>query len=232
MNRINARASFIKHWYKTIMKHIRNIIWDFNGTLLDDLDLCLEIINVLLERRGIKPLSRERYLEIFTFPVRDYYLAAGMNFRSEPFEAVAKEYMDIYLSRVCSIPLHAGTAGILNRFRENGFEQIILSAMEQEELLRVVHCNGIEEYFRQIFGISNHLGGGKLELTQTVMQVTGFDPATTCLIGDTLHDMEVARKAGIRCILIANGHQSEKRLAETGLPVAGDIRELPSLFGL
>ncbi len=214
------------------MKHIRNIIWDFNGTLLDDLDLCLEIINVLLERRSIKPLSRERYLEIFTFPVREYYLAAGMNFEDEPFEAVAKEYMDIYLSRVCHTPLHTGTGFVLNRFRENGFEQIIMSAMEQEELLRVVRCNGIEEYFRQIFGISNHLGGGKLELTRKVMQLTGFNPETTCLIGDTLHDMEVAREAGIYCILIANGHMSEKRLAATGLPLAGDIRELPSLFGL
>ncbi|HPF64528.1 HAD hydrolase-like protein [Lentimicrobium sp.] len=220
----------MKNLKESGLSPVRNIIWDFNGTLLNDLEICIDSINTLLERRSLSRLDRKRYLEIFTFPVRDYYSIAGFNFEKESFETVAVEFMDLYLDKVSGSPLHQGVKEVLMHFTGKGFRQIILSAMEQEELTKLVRKNGIAPFFERVFGISDHLGGGKLGLAGRAITDTGFIPEQSCLIGDTLHDAEVAEKLGIACILIADGHQSENRLRASGHPVLQSVAELPALL--
>ncbi len=220
----------MKNLNKSGLSPVRNIIWDFNGTLLNDLDICIDSINTLLERRNLSRLDRKRYLEIFTFPVRDYYSIAGFDFEKESFETVAVEFMDLYLARAPYSPLHQGVNEVLVHFTGKGYRQIILSAMEQEELTKLIRKNGIEPFFERIFGISDHLGGGKLGLAGKAIADTGFIPEQTCLVGDTLHDAEVAEKLGIKCILIADGHQSESRLRASGHPVLQSVTELTPLL--
>ena len=220
----------MKNLKKSGLSTVRNIIWDFNGTLLNDLDICIDSINTLLERRNLSRIDRKRYLEIFTFPVRDYYSIAGFDFEKESFETVAVEFMDLYLDKAPDSPLHKDVKEVLRHFNGKGYRQIILSAMEQEELTKLVRKNGIEPFFERVFGISDHLGGGKLGLAGRAIADTGFIPEQTCLVGDTLHDAEVAEKLGINCILIADGHQSESRLLASGHPVLQSVAELTSLF--
>jgi phosphoglycolate phosphatase len=212
------------------LSHCRNIIWDWNGTLLDDLEVCVASINRLLNKRKLVPLNIPRYLEIFTFPVKEYYLSAGFDFTEETFETVAVEFMEHYLQLVRTTGLHAGVEKTLSYFRESGRSQIILSAMEQDELLKLVRENRIEEYFTHIFGIDDHLAHGKLDLAMTAIEKTGFSREETCLIGDTLHDAEVARELGIHCLLVADGHQSEIRLKTSGYPVIRSLSEVEKSF--
>ena len=66
-----------------IMKNAKHIIWDWNGTLLDDKWLCVESINQALQKRNLPELSDDRYMEVFTFPVQEYYKAVGFDFDKE-----------------------------------------------------------------------------------------------------------------------------------------------------
>jgi len=209
----------------------RNIIWDWNGTLLNDLGVCVSSINLLLGIRNIPLLNIERYLDIFTFPVKEYYVTAGFNFNEEPFETVAIEFMDHYLRLVRTTGLHTEAKAALSWFRNTSRQQIILSAMEHNELVKLVYEHGIQEYFSHIFGIDDHLANGKLALAQSTIEKTGFSLEETCLIGDTLHDAEVATKLGINCLLIADGHQSEERLIASGFQVIKSLREVEKIFG-
>ena len=68
------------------MKNKKAIIWDWNGTLLDDVELCINSMNLLLKERNLQALTIDRYREIFTFPVKEYYQKAGFNFKTENFE--------------------------------------------------------------------------------------------------------------------------------------------------
>lgn len=207
-----------------------HIIWDWNGTLLNDLDVCVISINRLLSKRGLALLSNQKYLDIFTFPVKDYYVEAGFDFGEESFETVAVEFMDHYLHLVRSAGLHCAVMETLSFFRESGREQIILSAMEQTELLKLVNEHRIGEYFGGIYGINDHLAHSKLGIANLAMNISGFNKQSTCLIGDTLHDAEVATALGINCLLIANGHQSEARLKASGYPVIGSLEEIGKVF--
>ena len=214
----------------TDLSHCSNIIWDWNGTLLNDLDVCVTAINLLLKKRNLVTLSAERYSDIFTFPVKDYYEVAGFDFEKEPFETVAVEFMDHYFRLVVSAGLHPAVNSTLKYFKNSGRKQVILSAMEQVELINLVKKRDIDHYFEKIFGIQDHLAHGKLEMARKAILETGFDRSITCLIGDTLHDAEVAGELGIHCILIADGHQSGKRLKSSGYPVIQSLNEIRKVF--
>ena len=84
----------------------RHIIWDWNGTLLDDVWLGVASVNVLLERRGQPTLTIESYRRHFDFPVRDYYERVGFDFETEPFEEAAVEFIAEYEARRAECRLH------------------------------------------------------------------------------------------------------------------------------
>ena len=209
-----------------IFENVHTIIWDWNGTLLNDIDLCIELINRLLHKRNLSLLNAERYREIFSFPVKDYYEKVGFDFRQEPFEIPAQEFIDMYNAEVAQCKLHQGAKDILCLFHEKGKKQIILSAMEQNILESTLHQHQIFKYFDEVSGLDNHYAASKLDNGKNLIGRLQLNPTEVCLIGDTVHDFEVARAIGCKCILIADGHQSEKRLLETGSITLNRLQKL------
>ena len=61
------------------------IIWDWNGTLLSDVDACVKAMNIMLDKRKMGSIDIEFYKEKFTFPVKDYYVALGFDFNKESY---------------------------------------------------------------------------------------------------------------------------------------------------
>jgi phosphoglycolate phosphatase len=206
------------------------LIWDFNGTLLDDTQVCIDCMNIMLGERNLPPLDLERYREIFTFPVRDYYISLGFDFEKEPFEIPAHRFIDLYREAMHLAPLQKDAVELLDHFKKLGFQQIILSAMEEEFLIDTLKSKGILEYFDRVAGITNHLGEGKLEIARELVTTLGKDPGNICMIGDTVHDFEVAQGSGIPCILVAKGHQSFDRLKELNCEVLEDLKSLNARF--
>ena len=113
-----------------------NVIWDWNGTLLDDVAWCVTRVNIMLEKRGLPTLdSVEMYHRVFGFPVKDYYKRIGFDFEKEPFEMLAEEFIELYHNNVNSVSLFPGAREILADFQLNNIRQIILSASELGNLI-------------------------------------------------------------------------------------------------
>ncbi len=202
---------------------MQTVIWDWNGTLLDDIDFCVSTINSLLEKRNLARLNRELYKEVFTFPVQDYYEAIGFDFEKEQFAIPANEFMEIYTSGVNRCKLHPSSIEILSYFKTCGVRQFVLSAMKQELLEETLKHQSIFNFFEGVFGIDNNFGISKIERGKQLISELKLNVNETWIIGDTIHDFEVAEELGIKCILVADGHQSEERLLNTGVTV---IRKL------
>jgi phosphoglycolate phosphatase len=213
-----------------IEKNIKHIVWDWNGTLVDDVSACVETINVLLHRRGKPPVSRERYIEIFDFPVKDYYLTLGFDFSTENWDDIAHEFHEIYERTARHAPLREGIVEMLDMMRSRGLPMSILSASETSILEKMLVARNIRSYFTGIYGLDNLYAHSKLALGKVMMSEIGIPAHNVLLIGDTKHDFEVARDLGIGCVLVAGGHQAEHRLAKCGCRVLPGIGELVSLF--
>lgn len=213
-----------------MLSGIRNLIWDWNGTLLDDVDICVDSINILLEKRKLPLMNIIRYKELFSFPVIEYYVGIGFDFTQEPYDNVAMEFMSAYLSRLPSADLFPQILPLLDAGRAGGYQQAVLSAMEQDTLNESIQNKGIVGYFSKIVGIDNHFAVGKLENAKRILNEIGGKASETLLIGDTIHDHEVAVAIGCPYLLIGSGHQSLNRLAATGGRVAANHDELLEFF--
>ena len=211
------------------MQKITLLIWDWNGTLLDDIDICIQSMNDLLRDRDIPLLEKERYKQVFTFPVKSYYEQIGFDFTKEPFEKPAMEFIRIYRTKLLNAKLAKNVPEVLSYFSRKPVRQFLLSAMEQRMLEQSVFALGVEKYFGKITGLSDNYANGKVKTGIKLMKECHIDPAHTLLIGDTLHDYEVAKELGCHCLLVSNGHQSKERLLKTNALIVDQITELKNI---
>jgi phosphoglycolate phosphatase len=212
-----------------MLKNKRNrptIIWDWNGTLLNDLDLCIASINSLLKKRNLPLLNDQIYKNVFSFPVKNYYEAIGFDFSKEDFDVPAREFIALYNSGVENSPLHPDARMVLQFFKEQGARQLVLSAMKQSMLKKTLELKGILSFFEAAAGLNDHYAVSKVERGKQLIREFSIEPKNTWMIGDTDHDYEVARALGIKCILVSDGHQSEERLKGTGALVIPGIAHL------
>ena len=200
------------------------IIWDWNGTLLNDVNACVDAMNVMLQRRNMNLLDHTKYKRIFTFPVQDYYNSLGFNFQKESFEELSIEYIDLYKKISKDSPLQIGVKESLSYFKENDCSQIIISASEQVSLEKQVDERGITQYFDSIIGLNNIHAKSKLDNATNYINDSLVKFDEIIFIGDTYHDFEVAKAIGADCILVQNGHQVfEQFKLENNATVINDL---------
>jgi phosphoglycolate phosphatase len=204
----------------------KHIIWDWNGTLFDDAWLCREIMNGMLGRRGLLPLSAERYAHIFDFPVKDYYQRAGWDFEREPFLKLSDEFIEEYERRKLECPLREGAVEVLSRNTRGGTPQSIISAAKQSSVEEMVKWYRVEKLFVNVRGLDNHHAFGKVDIGLKWVTELNIPPGEILMIGDTTHDHEVAMAMGVDCVLIPSGHQDKERLESSGAPVVDSLDEL------
>jgi phosphoglycolate phosphatase len=208
------------------MKDIQSVIWDWNGTLLDDTLLCLDTINQLLDERNLTTIDETKYKQLFNFPVKDFYIQLGFDFERESFEDLSVQYMRIYMDGLKKAPLAYTATYALKRVRKKGKLQYILSAMEKPDLVDSLITKGIKSYFSKIYGNTNKLGNGKISIGKSLIENEQLIAKDTLLVGDTIHDYEVAQELGCQVILVSSGHQDSKRLKALGVPVVQGLDEL------
>ena len=210
----------------------RHIIWDWNGTLLDDLDYCIGIMNAILRRRGLPEFDRTHYHAVFDFPVRDYYARLGFETAKDSFEALSVEFITGYDAHRLDCALHPDTRRILAAVQAAGLTQSILSAYRHETLVEIVTHFGLAPHFAALSGLDNIYAHSKAELGRTQVAKLGLPPSEILLIGDTLHDLEVAREIGVDCVLIAAGHHPIEKLRKHHDRVLNSLADLPGVLGL
>lgn len=211
-------------FYYKIIK-MKYVIFDFNGTIVDDLDISLEAINLTINKyldRG--PLDKEEYYKCFTFPVKQYYENVGFDFKKSDWYEVGQYWMDYYVSNRRRCKVHEGIVDYLIKNHKLGNKNIVLSASMKEHLTQQLKELNIYEYFDEIIGLDNIYAHSKLD--NGLAYIKDKNKEDCLLLGDTLHDFEVAKEMGIKCILIAKGHQDKETLLKAGCKVVDSIREV------
>ncbi len=212
------------------MCRLHHVIWDWNGTLLDDVGLCVDIVNGMLLRRGCSPIDVAHYRTVFDFPVQTYYERVGFDFSRETFEEAAGEFVQAYATRVCECSLQDGARQLLELFAARGIRQSVLSATEQGQLDEMVTAFGLEHVFDHVVGQADYRAEGKTRTAERLFRSLSVAADETLLLGDTTHDESVAHAAGVNCILVSVGHQCRDKLVGTGAPVVQSLLEIPKLL--
>lgn len=204
---------------KKITENYKHVIWDWNGTILDDVNLCTEIINNILTKRNLPTVTVEKYKDIFTFPVINYYKDVGLDISGNNFEIMSHEFINEYESKKLNCSLFPGAKELLKHFKKHNLSQSVLSAYSQHTLEEIVNHFDLSNYFIKLVGLNNIYAASKLDNGIKWIKELNINPKEVLMIGDTLHDYEVACEMGIDCILFSGGHQSKAKLQAANIPV-------------
>lgn len=205
----------------------KNIVWDWNGTLLNDVAVGHGALKQMLEKRGLETISLQEYKDRFGFPVHDFYESLGFDFTRDDWHEISLDFVTAYDRLSGGMTLNGGVREVLDTLQQSGIRQYILSALEENTLRGLVHDFDIAGKFDRVCGGDDIYAGGKIPRGQRMLADCGFCASETLMIGDTLHDSEVAAALGFDCILYAGGHNSEWRLCEKGKV----IRDMVELLG-
>lgn len=209
------------------MSDFKYIIFDWNGTLIDDLQMNLDIEDYLLSERNLPhPLSKEFYLENFGFPIKDFYELCGFDFQKESYFDIAEEYRAEYKKRMKDTKLFEDVIPMLENLKKSGYKLLIVSATEQSVLISQVESYGIYGYFDKVIGIENNLGKSKVQAALDWFSQQNIHSENVLFVGDTVHDSETAKAIGCECFLVPRGHNSRRRLEETGAQIFSSLEEI------
>lgn len=206
-----------------------NVVWDWNGTLLDDVAVSVGALNRMLGRRGLPKVTLEEYRAKFGFPVRPFYEGLGFDFGRDDWDGVSREYVRDYDALSGEVWLTEGAVEVLAELKAEGRRLYVLSALQEDLLLGMLERFGIRRYFDGVCGALDIYADGKVERGRSMVGRYAIDPGNTLMVGDTLHDAEVAEALGFDVCLYAGGHNSEARLREKGRVVGrmADLLRLP-----
>jgi phosphoglycolate phosphatase len=205
------------------LKKYKHIIWDWNGTLLDDAWLCVEILNDMLTRRKMKKTTLPQYQADFDFPVIGYYRKIGFDFEKESFDDVAREYISAYESQRRRCSLRAGVVDIIKSLKAESVSQSVLSASQKSSLVEALGLFKLTGFFENVAGLDDYYAHSKMDIGKNLMNNLSADHKEILLIGDTTHDYEVACELGTDCLLTPAGHQSKERLLACGAKVCDNL---------
>ncbi|WP_394826771.1 HAD family hydrolase [Pendulispora albinea] len=214
-----------------------HVIFDWNGTLLDDFPLALRSVNHVLAKHSRSPIDADRYREFFGFPIRGFYERIGFNFNvsSIAFEDVMRDYLGVFDPALRDCPLHDGVLDLLDHLDACAIPASILTASHQDTLDATLHHFGLAHRFVHRIGLPDSNAHSKLELARDLQRRLEEREGITCerilYVGDTTHDGEIARAMGWGCVAIPRGHQPRSTLLADGLQLVERLHELQLLVG-
>ncbi len=202
-----------------------HIVWDFNGTLMDDVDVAVAAVNDMLRKRGMPLTNKTDYLGMIESPIIEYYKKL-FDLSVVPFETITEEFLASYDARIVACGLNPGAREALEAFAACGVNQCVVSSFEQGRLEALLTRLDVRQFFSRVSGADNRRAEGKIDRGEHWLRESGADPRRVLVVGDLLHDLELARALGADCCLIARGHQRRSDLETGGAPVYDTITEM------
>lgn len=210
---------------------VRLVIWDWNGTLQDDARASWESVNDMLARRDMPPITFEQYSSYIETPIIGFYRHI-FDLEKITFDQIAVEFHAGFDLHMKDRGLMPGAVEVLDAFDEAGIKQVIVSSSEKGQLMRYAERYGILDRFDAVLGADDLEAGSKVERARSYLERCGVAPQDTLVVGDLLHDAEMAQAIGAQCALVAKGHQLRQHLEPGGAQVLDDITELlPLVLG-
>ncbi|MEN8234635.1 MAG: HAD family hydrolase [Actinomycetota bacterium] len=203
---------------------LMHVVWDWNGTLVDDLPVVIDSVNGALGAIGEQAIDADDYRAHYTRPVYRFYesLLDRTVTRSE-WETLDRVFHDRYSASLDRVPLAEGANAALDAVEARGWTQSILSMWWEADLTACVARRGLTDRMTLIQGNRNDGGGTKAAHLRRHLAALDLEPTSAVLIGDSLDDAAAAQEVGARCVLYDGGSHHPDELVRTGAPVVGSL---------
>ena len=215
---------------------MRHVVWDWNGTLFDDLDIVVAAVNVSLRAVGAGPIDADRYREVYQRPLHRFYeTLLGRPVPPEEMASIDSDFHDAYHALLDQARLTVDARRAVDLVAARGQTQSVLSMWWHDRLLPAVRYFALDDYMLAVDGHRGPAGASKQNhLARHVEQLVLLFPGRVqsrgmTVIGDVTDDADAARAVGVACVLYDGGSQPRAVLEATGAPVASSLTEAVEL---
>ncbi len=202
-----------------------HIIWDWNGTLLNDVSASLASINDMLKNRGMPPIDIDFYRECIGVPIRKFYERV-FDMEKEDYSIIINQYNNGYLKHLEACKLTDGAIEAIEYIRKNGSRQAVVSSSNNEQLCENIKKYGLDGYFETVLGSADFYAGSKIDRAKAYLEKSGAKSENILVVGDLEHDAEMAEELGADCVLLTSGHEHISRLEQTKAKIVDNLFEL------
>ncbi|WP_432834620.1 HAD family hydrolase [Dactylosporangium sp. CA-092794] len=203
------------------MKHL---VWDWNGTLVDDLKLVVDATNVCLATVGGPVITADEHRRDFRRPIADYYAhVLERPVDQVEFQLLDDAFHDAYRRGIADLRLAPDALEAMGKWPGT---QSLLSMFFHDELLVEVERHSLGAHLVRVDGLPGKIAGQrKGAYLERHLAALSIDPTDVVLIGDSVDDGDAARSVGASAVLYAGGFTDIALLKATGLPVAHSLVE-------
>ena len=204
------------------MSGYTHIIWDWNGTLLNDVGASLASVNDMLEMRGMPQIDLDFYKECIGVPIRKFYDRV-FDMEKEDYSVIIKQYNEGYLRHLSDCGLTDGAREAVDFFASCGMHQAVVSSSNNDQLCMNIKKYGLEGCFDAVLGSADFYAGSKIDRARDYLAKTGAEKGRILVVGDLEHDAEMAKELGADCILLTSGHEHISRLKNADATLIDDL---------
>lgn len=219
------------------MSNYKYVLWDWNGTLIQDVPLTVLVTSYMLRSRNKLPITMDVYRNVFNGVLKDAYSQFGFDLEKESPSDLSMEFARIYVDKFLNTDTHLtcymanGAVNLLSSIKSAGYCQLLLTASNNAIVHMLLDRFNIRDYFVQVLAQTD-FSGIKTDNAERWMYQNGIDPTQVLLIGDTAYDAHVAQELKCDCVLISNGHQARTALVKEGVPVFTSFADIYKLLNL
>lgn len=201
-----------------------HVIWDWNGTLLDDIGASLASVNDMLAKRGEPPMDKNRYKECMGTPIIRFYEQV-FDLSKEDYASILAEYNAGYMYHLADCSLTDGAVEAIEKFAAAGVHQAIVSSSNNAQLCENAKKYGVFDKFEAVLGAADFKADSKIERARLYLAESA-EKGAVLVVGDLEHDVEMAAEIGADCVLLTSGHEHPERLKRSGAVIFDKIEEL------
>ncbi len=212
--------------HKGINLHLKHIIFDYNGTLINDALAQYEPCAQAFREHELPFLSFDRFQKELYYPVKNFYIENGFDTEKYDFAEMMDEYHRRFLLLLEKCELFSDVKETLEFFKNKNVSLSILSSLEHNMLMKNTKDKGIDKFFTNITGTKDTQAGSKIDNAKKWFQESGFKNHEIIMVGDTLHDAEVAEALNITCFLVSRGVQHKDVLQKSKYRVFDSLKDM------
>lgn len=210
-----------------------HVIWDWNGTLADDLGLVVEAVNRAIRPFGVGPIGPDDYRTHYTRPVQSFYeRLLGRPIAADEWGWLDDRYHAAYHEALAQADLTPGARDALEQVQALGGSQSLLSMYRHDDLVRLVDRYRIAQLFVRVDGLRSPGGGTKAAFLRRHLARLDARPDAAVVVGDALDDAAAAAAVGAGCVLYDGGSHHREELERSGVPVVDSLADALGYAGI
>ena len=208
-------------------RNYRLVVFDWDGTLLDSAGAIVACMQAAAIDLGLLPPDEKAARQVIGLGLHDALSQAMPGVPAREYPRIAERYRHHYLAKDHELSLFSGARELVEELSGGGCLLGVATGKSRLGLNRALEVSGLRSYFHATRCADECSSKPAPDMLREIMDELDTVPGQTLMIGDTTHDLQMAKNAGVGALAVGHGaHAREALQAERPLGLFDELGQL------